>query len=1000
MSFTIEQENIINSKEQYKSVLGVPGCGKTTVLCKELILNNNFNKLCVTRTNSVIEQINNKCKTLQFEKINYSNHFYCKYINNYIGIANIDSFIHYQLDYFNNNNSYFKDNNINFDDYRDRHNWKKEKFMELIKNKKINKLYLKIIDENNKTNNIEVNKLYIDEAQDMVTSEINLFISILNNNKLLHCSIYGDTLQTLNPKSTKYYSIMRFNEKLNAKEYNLSKCFRCPKGHIEFNNELFKSVRNNNKYGNLPYIVPTNNNIEDKPFIFSHKGMSTNSNAESIYNSVKLIINEVLENDNTINISDFTIVVNRINDSKVLPTIFHLLQKDFEDKFYYFETKDNSGTHTAIDFNNLKSSHCKCRDDNISSLKEKCKKYNLSNYSKLKKIELINKLTTYYNDNNIENEIPFKKFNQKDIECSVCKFRREKEKGAIISIDGFKGLESKCIIFLNLADKSIPRENHINKVEELTDYSKLNVLTTRSTKYLFIGINNCSPSRYFNEKDIEKFINKNLIYYPIIWNNKLKFDKKYGNEKYIKYEYLSKKELEKEKETIINNRKNFYKKKNTKYKNDIKLYEEEKEEYKIKLQVINKFIGNYNIPDNIPLIYKNLMEKFSNNEIPKSKKFRNLNTPDKNKLCVSSIAEDIDFTNDIAFDIKEDNFGVPCKIAKKYDKRVIGNMGNIIILRHLYLKNKINRDYNDTIQVLSDLIDKRVTLIDFDDLYIYNYIVDYEINHFYKNINKTEYKINKIIEKITSNMDDSNTNLLQNKIKEYFSLNKDCCLYCIKQFLNIEDIKIFLDKKIDNNKIPSKTYFNIAILIESLFEPIFRPVNIQYIDNFNEDINKIHENISKLIVNFNECNLEKSINFHFIERNNKNLEQLNFDKKINPEIFRDGYMCSLLGRSDIIEENTDTSNLLEIKLSSSNECNNSWCYQVILYYMMNNIKGIQFDNVSIVNILSGIKYKIKIHKINKEKIIDKILNYYKFIPSLKTNFKNKILYYDDVYDEI
>ena len=30
--------------------------------------------------------------------------------------------------------------------------------------------------------------------------------------------------------------------------------------------------------------------------------MNTNSNAESIYNSVKLIIDEVLENDNTINI--------------------------------------------------------------------------------------------------------------------------------------------------------------------------------------------------------------------------------------------------------------------------------------------------------------------------------------------------------------------------------------------------------------------------------------------------------------------------------------------------------------------------------------------------------------------------------------------------------------------------------------------------------------------------------------------------------------------------
>jgi hypothetical protein len=43
------------------------------------------------------------------------------------------------------------------------------------------------------------------------------------------------------------------------------------------------------------------------------------------------------------------------------------------------------------------------------------------------------------------------------------------------------------------------------KLEELTDYSKLNVLTSRSTKYLFIGFNELSPSRYFNEKQIEIF---------------------------------------------------------------------------------------------------------------------------------------------------------------------------------------------------------------------------------------------------------------------------------------------------------------------------------------------------------------------------------------------------------------------------------------------------------------------------------------------------------------
>ena len=975
MNFTQEQISIINSQEHYKSVLGVPGCGKTTVLCAELILDNNMNKLCITRTNSVIEQINNKCNTLNFKKINNSNHFHCNYLNNNIGISNIDSFIHYQLDIFAKNSTYFTDNDINFYDFGVQYEWKKTTLLKLIKNKNITTLYLKTIDKYDKINKIEVNKLYIDEAQDMIPKEINLFIEILKNNKLIQCCVYGDTLQTLSCESTKKYSILSFTKELNASEYNLSKCFRCPRSHVEFNNELFKSIRSNDKYGTLPSLVHCNDNLKDKPFIFSQRGMSSNSNSESIYKSIKLIITEVLKNDTTIDISDVTIIVNRVNANNALPTINYYLNRDFNNKFHYFETNNESFT-TPIDFNKVKSTHCKCRDAPITLLKKKCKLYNLTNYSKLNKSDIIVKLSKYFTDNNIVNDIEFKKFKDKENECNTCRFKKIKEKGAIISINGFKGLESKCVIYLNLADKSIPRENHIDKLEELTDYSKLNVLTSRSTKYLFIGINELSPSRYFNEKQIEIFNNKNLIYYPSNWKFKIRTEDKYFNKEYSKYSTFNK-------ESLLNT----LDKLNTNNSKNNKI--------EMEMEVIKKYIKNFNIIDNIPIVYKNIMNKMCDNKIPASKSFRNLDTPDNNALCVSKIVEDIDFIDNIKYTIEETKFGTQCNIDKKYDRRIMGNMGNIIILRDLYLKNKLNTDYKNTIQVLTHLISGHVTLVNSDDIYIYNHIIDSGINKFYNDDDSFNYM--SIMKNICDKISHKGTEILTSNCDKYFKLydnREHNNLFCIKEFLNIDDIKKFLDTSIPNNKLPSRIYFNIAILIESLFEPVFRPINIQYINIFNEDISIIHSNISNITSELNNTKLEQSIGFRYNETNSTMLEELKFNRRINPEIFKEGYECSLTGQCDIIEHKNDgQSNLIEIKTSSSDTCKNSWCYQVILYYMMNDIKQITFNNMNVINILSGINYKITLTtQPNKTTILKKILKYYNYMHSLPTNFLNEILY--------
>ena len=61
--------------------------------------------------------------------------------------------------------------------------------------------------------------------------------------------------------------------------------------------------------------------------------------------------------------------------------------------------------------------------------------------------------------------------------------------------------------------------------------------------------------------------------------------------------------------------------------------------------------------------------------------------------------------------------------------------------------------------------------------------------------------------------------------------------------------------------------------------------------------------------------------------------------------------------------------------------------------MMNDIKQITFNNMNVINILSGINYKITLTtQPNKTTILKKILKYYNYMHSLPTNFLNEILY--------
>jgi len=897
MECTHEQRAAIVSTLIIIAVAGVAGCGKTRTLVERVINQAGSNILIIARTNSVVEEIQSRCQkyNIILKKVNSSNHYTYKAVNGKcISIATIDAFIDCQLRVYKSNSSddIFKTDyaNIKGND----HNGKKKIFEKLCNQGKTTRLYIK----NEEGLDIEADQIHIDEVQDMTPIELNQFISILKNNPTLGCSVYGDTLQTLTKESTKMYPIETFINELNATQFNLSTCFRCPLAHILFNNCLLNEVRKTGIFGNLPEMKSNNNNILDKPFLWTHKGMSNGSNAPLIAKHIIDLINAVMCDDPEIKIYNVVLLVTKTNKNESLPIILDEIKKEFNQKFHHFETMIDDD-QTSIDFNKLKNQKCNCL---IKSGKNKGQPRLFPKGKEL---------------------------------CTTCNIKQEIDKGCIISVDGFKGKEAKLVISLNLSEKSIPRENHTGKPIELIDYSKLNVLTTRSLKYYFCGINEELPSQYFMNK--KKELDKNKLYYHP-WNLK-----KIKNEKVPK----EKKKLQKQHDDLFKD---------------------------------------------APNIYKKLAEKFCNNPEPKENQFQKLNTPDNSgKLNVTHISENLDI-DDLSKCTKNScNYGKKCDIDEKYDSRVIGLMGELIIWRELYINNKIENDNSCKEKILTKYSIDQVHQIDPEDIDLYLKIIDLGINKSIiklSNQNFTEYQ--DILEDLLGRLSLPKKSKHEYKIHKLIASEK-IKIFGLNNFSSIKkDISIFLDKKIPNKHVDSYIYFNITLLLDHIESDIYRPVLINYINTFKEDLVALHYNVCFTVEKLNSCKLETSRNLSYTEKNQAILVDLGFSKEENENIFKNGYPTCIVGRTDIEYKN----NLIEIKTSTSDNCKNSWINQCYLYEVLHKMKEHSgYSTIVVNNILTGTEYSIDFKEtIVCTKIIEIILDKYNFIPVLKRNCINKYNY--------
>ena len=343
MEFISEQQkSIVLSNAQYKLINGCAGSRKTDTLIKCAITDLETHKrpiLFLTLVGSVTDEIKTRLETqlaITIEKQGYSNHYIGYYNNISICISNYDAWVHVMLS-----------TNENLDDIGNCYNEKVNILLELSKTDNIICCT---------KNNDKVGLLIIDEVQDLQSNKMTIITNLSKTSKELDIYCAGDYLQTLFSDDANMnldYHSMNIFKRINPIYFDLNMCKRCPKAHIDFNNLLLGDIQK--KYS-IPPILSDNENIIDKPFLFTHYKTSDNTNARITAEKITLMIKILMENDKTISPNDIAIIMAKSNNNLIycqlqdtLANLYKIL--GFPDSIIYMSTYSD-GAHNSLNWCN------------------------------------------------------------------------------------------------------------------------------------------------------------------------------------------------------------------------------------------------------------------------------------------------------------------------------------------------------------------------------------------------------------------------------------------------------------------------------------------------------------------------------------------------------------------------------------------------------------------------------------------------------------------------
>jgi hypothetical protein len=414
-----EQRQAVLDDSTYKHINGCAGSRKTDTLVKCAIREmeqHNSSVLFLTKVSSVTEEIKARLERDMNVKINkqgQSNH----YIGNagkrgkgpYVSIANYDAWVHHSL---------LDKSAVPGDEF----SRKKQQLLKDIQQAESFECVLK--------NGKEYHVVCIDEVNDFQPSDMRPIIALARKCSDLKIFIAGDYVQSIFGGDDKdddtAEPAMNMFKLLKPAFFTLSKCFRCPKPHVDFNNLLMRKILP--KYG-LPEMIPNNENTEDRPILFPHRPMSKHIDVACNVDMACKMIECLLENDTTIHPRDIVFIMGSTNESNFYNQLKHQLSDLYRRLGYEGET-----VH-----------HFQTAGDG----------YNKS-----------------------------------------IKWSEAENKTVLMSIHADKGKDHRVVFFMGFTERSIPRENQVFKSSELQAESLMNVATSRSTKYLFVGFTTQAPSRY------------------------------------------------------------------------------------------------------------------------------------------------------------------------------------------------------------------------------------------------------------------------------------------------------------------------------------------------------------------------------------------------------------------------------------------------------------------------------------------------------------------------
>ena len=322
MDFISEsQRDIVLSHSKYKLINGCAGSHKTDTLIKACI--NNINKndvpiLFLTLVSSVTIEIKERLEkylNIKIKKQGTSNHYLGQYNDSDICISNYDAWVHQMLE----------DVDSSVDKIGEWYSEKIKILLDVSKNKKLD-CYMK--------NRVRPKLIIIDEAQDLSYEKMSILTNIGLNNEDIEIYIAGDYLQTIfkqDLSGNDTYHAMNVFKKLEPEYFDLNVCMRCPKGHIDFNNFLLDDVQK--KY-NIPKMKFNNEDIYNKPLLFTHLKASDNTTGRANAEIITNMIDNLMSLDNDIKPGDIAILMGKVTNNYIYSQLLDTLRKLYQKKGY------------------------------------------------------------------------------------------------------------------------------------------------------------------------------------------------------------------------------------------------------------------------------------------------------------------------------------------------------------------------------------------------------------------------------------------------------------------------------------------------------------------------------------------------------------------------------------------------------------------------------------------------------------------------------------------